>query len=87
MKRFAGHLPPVKKNAPAREFMKGVTDPDTGKKGLIFSINKITLVGPDQATVKGGYYEDGRSGSENTYSVKREEGKWVVVEDEVHGAA
>ncbi len=61
-----------------------VTDKQTGKRGLIFSVDNIVVTGADTAEASGGYYEGGLSSSGNTYYLKRKNGKWFVEKDTMH---
>jgi hypothetical protein len=84
MKRFADHKPPVRKvSACSSDAGKGVRDKKTGETGLIFRIRKIEWKSDTQVEVKGGYYEGGLSASGNTYTVKKENGKWKVTNDKM----
>jgi hypothetical protein len=50
-------------------------------RGLIFSIEQVTIDG-DKATVSGGYYAAGLSASGNIYTVERQpDGRWKVTAD------
>lgn len=82
--RFNGHNPPVKKRSQCSTKGMQVTDKKTGKPGLIFSIDKIVMTGPDTTEASGGYYEGGLSSSGNTYYLKRRNGKWFVEKDIMH---
>jgi hypothetical protein len=84
MKRFADHKPPVRKaSACSADAGKGVRDKKTGEKGLIFRVRKIEWKSDTEVAVKGGYYEAGLSASSNTYTVKKEKGKWKVTNDKM----
>ena len=84
MKRFADHKPPVRKvSACSADAGKGVRDKKTGETGLIFRVTKIEWKSDTEVRVKGGYYEAGLSASGNTYTVKKENGKWKVTKDKM----
>jgi hypothetical protein len=77
--RFDGQVPPVKKKSEHGVSKKGsVVDPKSGRHALTFSVDEITMKSPDEAVVRGGYGEGPLSASGNTYTVKRQNGKWVV---------
>ena len=85
MKRFANHKPPVRKvSACGPERIKGVYDKKTGEKGLIFRVTTIKWSSETEAEVDGGYHEHGLSASGNTYTLKKENGKWKVTKDKMH---
>jgi len=85
MKRFADQKPPVRKvSACTASAGKGVLDKKTGQKGLIFRITSIEWKSDKKIDVRGGYYEAGLSASGNTYTVKKEKGKWKVTNDKMH---
>jgi hypothetical protein len=85
MKRFAKHTPPVRKVSDCT--FDGVTvvrDKKTGERGLIFKVTSIEWKSDTEVDVKGEYYEAGLSASGNTYTVKKENGKWKVIKDKMH---
>lgn len=85
MKRFADHKPPVRKvSARSASAGKGVLDKKTEEKGLVFSVTSIKWKSDTEVDVSGGYYEAGLSASGNTYTLKKEKGKWKVTEDKMH---
>ena len=85
MKRFAGNKPPVKMvsecHAPAD---KGVVDKKSGERGLIFNTGAIKWISDTEAEMEGGYYEGVLSSSGSTYYLKKVDGKWKVIKDELH---
>jgi len=83
MKRFAGHKPSVRKVSECSTAKMRVTDKQTGKLGLIFRVRSIKWISDTEAEVKGGYYEDGRSASGNTYRVRRKGGIWQITKDKM----
>ncbi|HTT21253.1 MAG TPA: hypothetical protein VMG82_20145 [Candidatus Sulfotelmatobacter sp.] len=84
MKRFSGYMPPVRKASECRWSKGEVVENRTGKPALIFSISNITWVSDTEVTVSGGYEEANLSASGNTYSVKKNDGKWTVTEDRMN---
>jgi hypothetical protein len=85
MKRFADHKPPVRKLSECNvDPVNGVVDKSTGKSGLIFRVTSITWVSDMEVGVAGGYYEAGLSSSGNTYTVRKEQGKWKVTADKMN---
>ncbi len=82
MKRFAGHTPPVRKvSAASASAGRMVFDKETGETGLIFRVMSIKWKSDTEVDVTGGYYESGFSAAVNTYTVRKEEGKWKVTRD------
>jgi hypothetical protein len=73
MKRFAHHNPPVHKGSAWR----------TGNKGLFFRVTSIAWISDTEVEVVGGYYEGNVSSSGNTYTVKKDTGKWQVTNDKM----
>ncbi len=84
VKRFEGHCPPVKKWSQCSTENMCVTDKETLKQGVVFSIEEIVATGTDSAEANGGYYENGMSASGNTYYLKRKKGIWVVEKNKTH---
>jgi len=82
MKRFTDHKPPVRK-ASASHYVrgKGIVDKKTGDKGLAFRATSIKWLSDAEVEVRGGYYEAELSASGNTYTVRKEKGKWKVTKD------
>ena len=82
MKRFAKDKPPVRKfSACTSGPAEGVRDKATGERGLVFRISSLKWKTDTEVELKGGYYEGGKSSSGNTYTVKKEDGKWKVTAD------
>ena len=82
MQRFAEHKPPVrKKSASKNVWTAGVMDKITGDQGLRLWVVGIKWVSDAEVQVEGGYYEGSESSSINTYTVKKENGKWKVTKD------
>lgn len=50
----------------------------TREPGIIFYVHAVRRTGPDTAEARGGYREDIRSGSGNTYRLKRDWRGWGV---------
>ncbi len=79
MKRFANHKPPVRKvSASTKSPSKGIVDKKTGEKGLIFSVTNIEWKSDTEVHVSGGYCKELLDASGNTYTVKKQKGKWKV---------
>ena len=86
IKRFAGNKPPVRKRSECsidRRRRVGVLDKKTGEQGLIFRVRNIEWKSDTEVDVKAGYYEHGLSASGNTYTLKKEKGKWKVTKDKM----
>ena len=84
MKKFEGHQPPVKRASESASKSNGVVDPTTGMPAVVFGIEQIRLISPEEAIVEGGYFEGGLSSSGNTFTVRREKGKWIVTQDKMN---
>ena len=85
MKRFANNNPPVRKVSVCDSSrLKGVIDKQTPQGVLIFRVESISFRSVTEATVTGGYYEGPDSSSGNTYTVRKVNGAWKVVEDKMN---
>ncbi len=86
MMKFYGNQPLVKKGSECTVDMdKGVRDRQNGgKKGLIFHVAGIKWNSDTEVEVDGGYYEGGLSSSGNTYTVKKDAGKWKVIRNKMN---
>ena len=84
IKRFAGNKPPVRKRSECSVSTRGDFDKKTGERGLVFRLRVIEWKSDTEVDVKGGYHEHGLSGSGNTYTLKKENGKWKVINDKMH---
>jgi len=81
IRRFTGNQPPVKKRSQCSTEGMKVTDKDTGRNGLIFTLKSISIKDEIRAEAEGGYYEAGLSASGNTYYLEKQNGKWIVTKD------
>lgn len=83
MYRFAGDKPPVRKASECNVIASRgtVVDGRTGKPGLMFRVTGIVWISSTEVTVDGGYEEGNMSASGNTYTVKKENGKWKVTNE------
>lgn len=79
LKRFADHKPPVRKASGCHG--DPVRDKTTSEQGIIFSVTNIEWKSDTDVVVKGGYCEGGLSASGNTYTLKKDKGKWQVTGD------
>ena len=82
LKQFDDHRPPVKPvSASVLEAGTAqVLDRESGLPGLIFTIREIRWLSDDEVEVEGGYEEASESGAGNVYRLKKEGGRWKVVE-------
>ncbi len=79
LKRFAHHKPPVRKASACRITASGeVIDNHTGKRGLLFRVENIRWISDTEVAVDGGYSEGNVSSSDNTYTVRKQNGRWEV---------
>jgi hypothetical protein len=84
MKRFTGHVPRVERLSKASIAEgKGVVDPVTGKKGVHFSIDEMVSEPGDSVRVKARYYEGTMSAAGYTYTLKKVEGRWIIIKREM----
>jgi hypothetical protein len=83
MKRFVHHKPPVRKWSACHWTSVEVVENRTGRSALIFSVSKIDWTSDTEVTVGGGYEEANVSSSGNAYTVKKQNGKWVVTNDQM----
>ncbi|MGP0019605.1 MAG: hypothetical protein ACLPHP_13620 [Candidatus Sulfotelmatobacter sp.] len=84
MKRFAHHKPPVRKFSACHWTEIQVVENRTGRSALIFRVSQISWVSNTEVTVDGGYDEGNVSSSGNTYTVGKQNGKWVVANDQMN---
>ncbi|MGH9722523.1 MAG: hypothetical protein ACRD8O_20115 [Bryobacteraceae bacterium] len=87
MRRFEGHKPPVREVSASIVAEVGVRGRNTGEIGLLFTAAGIKWISRSEAQVKGGYYEAELSSSGNTYTVRKQNGKWKVTHDRLHSIA
>ena len=80
LRRFAGHVPAVKKVSLCRLDLGGDTDPATGRPAIIFRVAPAQWQSDTEVLVDGGYHAHGLSASGETYRVHYENGRWKVVE-------
>lgn len=73
LERFDAHSPPVY----AAQRYKGMMS-------VLYVLGPIDRPTDDSAIVSGGYHEGPMSASGNTYHLRRIDGVWKVVEDEMH---
>jgi hypothetical protein len=85
MRRFADHKPLVHKASACRikPSTGEVVNKRNGKPGLRFRQGTITWVSAIEVTVWDGYDEANVSSSGNTYTLKRQNGRWYVTEDKM----
>jgi len=84
IKRFSGHKPPVRKASECHWAKGEVVENRTGRPALIFAMSNITWVLETEVTVGGGYEEANLSSSGNTYTLKKQAGKWTVTGDRMN---
>jgi hypothetical protein len=83
MKRFAGHVPPVKPLSDCVIVKRNgtVIDKETGEQGIIFCIVEIKWVDEYKVEVDGSFYVANLCGEGHIYSVEWKDGAWVVTKD------
>ena len=70
IQRFSGLPKPL---LPGSTFEQG--------KGLMFYVNSIVILEDGSVTVRAGYYEGNMSSSGDTLILRKEDGKWIVIEE------
>jgi hypothetical protein len=85
LNRFKGCRPPVRSIFECRydDSRKQIADKRTGRTGAAFLTGMIRWVSWDTVKIEAGYYEGLLSSSGNIYTLKRKNGRWVVVNDRV----
>jgi hypothetical protein len=78
--RFAGHVPVVKKVSLCRVDLRGDTDATTGGPAIVFRIAPLHWENDAEIVLEGGYHRGGLAASGQTYRVRYQNGRWVVVE-------
>lgn len=82
LNRFKGCSPPVKPESECDyDTLEQVADRKTGKTGAVFYTGTIWWLSWDTVQVEAGYYEGSVSASGNIYTLKRKNGRWVVVNE------
>jgi hypothetical protein len=80
LRRFAGHAPVVKKFSRCVLDLRGDRDPATGTPAIIFRAGPPAWQTDTEIVLPGGYHANGLSASGQTYRVRYQNGRWVVVE-------
>ena len=80
LRRFAGHVPAVKKVSQCQVSVGGDRDPATGRPAIVFRVAPAQWQGDTEVRVDGGYHAHGLSASGETYRVRYQDGRWTVVE-------
>ena len=84
MKHFEGHVPPVK---PASQGTAGagasMNDMLTGDTGVLLTAAAVKWISNTEVEVEGGYFENAKAASGDTYHVVLRDGLWVVDKDAV----
>jgi hypothetical protein len=89
LRRFKGHIPPVKPASRSRdrskeEIMRAnhpaswVIDKTTRKEGVFFWASNLKWKGDSEIHLRGGYFYNGRTSISATFRLLRIKGKWVV---------
>ena len=80
MKRFVDHTPPIRKASACSRSPGGVIDKETGEAGLSLQVAISKWKSPTEVVVIGDIFASGWSAVGFTYLVKKEKGKWRVVD-------
>lgn len=78
MKRFQENTPPVKKFSQSRKHSDGISDKDSGRRGILLGVGKIQWVDDSKVEVIGSCFADAENLMEFVYDVIREGNQWVV---------
>jgi hypothetical protein len=78
--RFASHAPAVKKVSQCQLDLRGDTDPATGRPAIIFRVGPPEWLSDTEVVLSGGYHRGGLDASGQTYRVRYQDNRWVVVE-------
>jgi hypothetical protein len=81
LKRFQRHKPPVfpfSRAGKERRFDRGIRDPLTGKRGTLFSVDKITWLDATHVHVSWGWHYGPWAAMSATYRVVKQKGRWKV---------
>lgn len=78
--RFAGHVPVVKKFSLCVLDLRGDRDPATGTPAVIFRLGPSKWQTDTEVVLDGGHHQNGLNASGQTYRVRYQNGRWVVVE-------
>lgn len=82
MQRFRLDKPAVRKvSLHTFQDAKGVIDPQTGKRGIIYYVSRIRWLSKTEVEVKGGFYVGKLASSGNTYRLTLKNGRWLVTKD------
>jgi hypothetical protein len=84
MQRFSHHKPPVRKASACHWTSIQIVENYTGRSALLFRVSKIIWASATEVTVDGGYDEGNVSSSGNTYTVRKQNGKWAVTSDQMN---
>ena len=78
--RFTSHAPAVKRVSQCQVDVRGDTDPATGRPAIVFRVGPLDWQSDTEAVLDGGYHRGGLDASGQTYRVRYQDGRWVVVE-------
>lgn len=80
LRRFAGHVPAVKKVSLCQVNLGGDRDSQTGLPAIVFRVAPAQWQSDTEVLVEGGYHAHGLSASGETYRLRYEGLRWRVVE-------
>jgi hypothetical protein len=78
--RFVSHAPAVKRVSQCRVDLGGDSDPAAGVPAIVFRVGPITWQSDTEVDLEGGYHRNGLDASGQSYRVRYQDGRWVVVE-------
>ena len=80
LRLFASHTPVVKKFSLCVLDLRGDRDPATGTPAVIFRVGPPKWQSDTEVVLDGGHHQNGLNASGQTYRVRYQNGRWVVVE-------
>lgn len=78
MKRFERNAPPVKKFSQGTKRSDGITDKDSGQRGIVLGVGKIQWLNDSKVEVIGSCFADTDNLMEFVYDIIREGKQWIV---------
>jgi hypothetical protein len=83
IKRFVDNKLPVRKLSACKMSTRGDFDKITGEKGYVLTVGSITWKSDTEVDVKGYWHVSGLCASWDTYTLKKQNGKWKVTKDKI----
>jgi hypothetical protein len=87
IKRFVGYKLPVRKLSACNRSTRGNFDKKTGERGYVLTAGSITWKSDTEVDVNGYWHVSGLCASWDTYTLKKQNGKWKVTKDKINSQA